>query len=217
MIRYLYAMQDNPDSPLRIRAVWLLEHANHNDSALLNEETLRQHFTDLCRSITVKMNSACERVYSSRSSPNTVLWSRHHIIHEIRTYQCARPISDTYSSLRRCWRSVSDLVRISLRAGPIQVEISVSVLALDTILDYHRIHPRCAILIEPILFDRRIESDFIDFTKRVHRYNKKREHTWQSIDEAMAYHIKRPPWDAWDLDVLRWTSVSNIPRVKLPR
>ena len=47
-IQKLYQLQDHPGSPIRIRAISLLEHANHNDSAVLNEKTLKNHFAGLC-------------------------------------------------------------------------------------------------------------------------------------------------------------------------
>ena len=82
-------------------------------------------------------------------------------------------------------------------------------MALDTVMRYHGHPPRCIILIEPMFFDRRVESDFAAYTSRVHRYNKKREHIWQTLDEAMAFHVKRLPWNAWHPEVLNWFSVSN--------
>lgn len=48
MFQKLFALQDRSDSPFKICAVWMLEGANHNDSAVMNEHILKSHFANEC-------------------------------------------------------------------------------------------------------------------------------------------------------------------------
>jgi len=178
-IQHLYALQDKPVSPVRIRAIWIVDHANHSDSAPLNEEILRKHYSGLF----------------------PIQYYGHGIVTFMKSGLVN--IDDPY------------LIPIAHCGGS-----GALVLAVDTLLRYHRLQVRCMILLEPILFDRRVESHFIEFTNRVHKYNKKREHIWQNVDEAMSYHLKRPPWRAWDREVLRWTSreaFRTVPNTESPK
>ncbi|TCD62126.1 hypothetical protein EIP91_007301 [Steccherinum ochraceum] len=167
MISHLYARSHDPNSPFRIRAVWLIEHANHNDSSMLNESTLKSHYTKLF----------------------PIQYFGHGIVAFLKS-----GLVDLHDP---------NLIPVAHCGGA-----GGMVLAVDTLFRHDRFQPRCAILIEPLLFDRRVEAPFRDFTNRVHVYNKKREHLWQNVDEAIAYHTKKHPWNTWDLEVLRWMSRS---------
>lgn len=80
--------------------------------------------------------------------------------------------------------------------------------ALDALVrDYGMASPH-AILIEPALFDRRVESSCYRYVERIRRSNSKRKGwAWRNLDEAMAQTSKKSPWKTWHPDVMEWVRV----------
>ena len=64
------------------------------------------------------------------------------------------------------------------------------------------------IMIEPTLFDQRVQTNLIEYAQR-RDANKKTEIKWRNLDEAMVYFKKRHPWNTWDEETLTWMRVRN--------
>ena len=62
-----------------------------------------------------------------------------------------------------------------------------SAFVADTLLRYYSIRIRAMIVIEPMFFDRGVQSDFLALRDRTNRYNKKRTVRWNNVEEAMTY------------------------------
>lgn len=64
------------------------------------------------------------------------------------------------------------------------------------------------IMIEPTLFDQRVQTNLIEYAQR-RDANKKSEIKWRNLDEAMTYFKKRHPWNTWDEEILTWMRVRD--------
>lgn len=58
----LFALSSHPTSPFHIRSIWLIEHANHGESSLLNEDILKKHFSGKCKHPSIIHRSRAYRV-----------------------------------------------------------------------------------------------------------------------------------------------------------
>ncbi|THH07840.1 hypothetical protein EW146_g9188 [Bondarzewia mesenterica] len=47
VIKHLYRLQGQPNSPIRILSVWVVDRPNHGDAALLNEDALKRHHSEV--------------------------------------------------------------------------------------------------------------------------------------------------------------------------
>ncbi|KAI0311931.1 hypothetical protein OF83DRAFT_1148653 [Amylostereum chailletii] len=46
VIKHLYRMQEQQDSPIHILSIWVVDRPNHGDAAVLNAETIDKHYHD---------------------------------------------------------------------------------------------------------------------------------------------------------------------------
>lgn len=84
-----------------------------------------------------------------------------------------------------------------------------SAFVADSLLRYYSIRLRGMIVIEPMLFDRAVQSEFLALKDRTSSYNKKRTVLWKDVEEAMVFHKKRQPWNTWAEETLQWMAVSG--------
>jgi hypothetical protein len=65
VIKHLYDLAEQPDSPLMICSAWVIERPNHGEAALLNKQMLAEHYPEVC---------ACTTSFPPRQSADST-WS----------------------------------------------------------------------------------------------------------------------------------------------
>lgn len=56
-IRYLFQLQSEPESTLRIKDIWTVDSPNQGEAAILNEQILKEKYSDICESLGFVQNT----------------------------------------------------------------------------------------------------------------------------------------------------------------